>query len=255
MQKLRRIFISQASLMALFLMASVSRAADDAAQNTLTDKEKADGWKLLFDGKTTKAWHQYKGKGVGDRWKAVDGTLALMHKGGKEGGDIITDENFGNFELAIDWKVTPGANSGIMYRVSEKEDAPYYTGPEYQILDNAKHEDGKNPKTSAASCYALYAPTKDVCKPVGEWNHARILVKDNHVEHWLNDVKVVEYDFGSKDWKDRVAASKFKDLKNFGAMKKGGIDLQDHGDDVAYRNIKVRVLGDKPDRQPKASNQ
>jgi hypothetical protein len=251
MQKHRLIIISQAFLMGLFLMASVSCAADDTAQNTLTDKEKADGWKLLFDGKTTKGWHKYKGKEVGDRWKAVDGTLALLHKDGKDGGDIITDENFGNFELAIDWKVTPGANSGIMYRVSETEDAPFFTGPEYQILDNAKHADGKNPKTSAASCYALYAPTKDVCKPVGQWNRTRILVKDNHVEHWLNDVKVVEYDFGSKDWNKRVAESKFNEWKKFGTMKKGGIDLQDHGDDVTYRNIKIRVLGDKPEPEAK----
>jgi hypothetical protein len=230
----------------LTLLLGTAAVALGADANQLTAAEKADGWKLLFDGKTTKGWHQYKGKDIGKGWKIADGALALVHKEGEGGGDIITDDMFGNFEFAIDWKVTPGANSGIMYRVSETEDAPFFTGPEYQILDNAKHADGKNPKTSAASCYALYAPTKDVTKPVGQWNHTRILVKDNHVEHWLNDVKVVEYEFGSKDWNKRVAESKFNEWKKFGTMKKGGIDLQDHGDDVAYRNIKIRPLGDKP---------
>jgi hypothetical protein len=242
------LFLSLAALAVLLLLTGAARAADEPAPNTLTDKEKADGWKLLFDGKTTKGWHKYKGKDVPDRWKAVDGSLALKHKDGKDGGDIVTDDMFGSFELAIDWKVTPGANSGIMYHVAETEDEPYFTGPEYQILDNAGHEDGKHKETSAASCYALYAPSKDVTKPVGEWNHTLILVKGNHVEHWLNDVKVVSYDLGSDDWNKRVAASKFKEWKKFGAVKKGGIDLQDHGDDVAYRNIKIRVLSDKKEK-------
>ena len=238
-------FLSFTALACMVLITGCAHAADDSTVNTLTDKEKADGWKLLFDGKTTKGWHKYRGKEVGDQWKAADGSLILSHKSGKNGGDIITDDAFDNFELAIDWKVTPGANSGVMYRVSETEDAPYYTGPEYQILDNDKHPDGKHRETSAASCYALYAPSKDATKPVGEWNHTLIKVNGNHVEHWLNDVKVVEYEFGSDDWNKRVAASKFKEWKKFGTIKKGGIDLQDHGDDVAYRNIKVRVMSGK----------
>ena len=171
--------------------------------------------------------------------------MTLAHKDGKDGGDIVTDDAFDSFELAIEWKVSPGANSGIMYHVDEAEDAPFFTGPEYQILDNTKHEDGKHKETSAASCYALYAPSKDVTKPVGEWNQTRIIVKGNHVEHWLNDVKVVEYELGSDDWNKRVKASKFNEWKKFGTIKKGGIDLQDHGDDVAYRNIKIRPLNSK----------
>jgi hypothetical protein len=230
----------------LLLAAGIVSAADEPGSNTLTDKEKADGWKLLFDGKTTKGWHKYKGKEIGDRWKVVDGTLALQHKDGKAGGDIVTDEAFGSFELFIEWKVTPGANSGIMYRVEESEDSPGFTGPEYQILDNAKHPDGRKKETSAASCYGLYAPTEDVTKPVGEWNAARIVINGDHVEHWLNGKKVVEFEFGSEDWNKRVAASKFREWKNFGKIKKGAIDLQDHGDDVSYRNIKIRVLSDKP---------
>jgi hypothetical protein len=233
------------STLALLLLFTAAHAADKPALNTLTDKEKADGWKLLFDGKSTAGWHKYKDKGVGDQWKAVDGALTLSHKGGKDGGDIVTDDAFDSFELAIEWKVSPGANSGIMYHVDEAEDAPFFTGPEYQILDNTKHEDGKHKETSAASCYALYPPTKDVTKPVGEWNQTRIIVKGNHVEHWLNDVKVVEYELGSDDWNERVKASKFNEWKKFGTIKKGGIDLQDHGDDVAYRNIKIRPLNAK----------
>jgi cytochrome c len=238
-------FVPPAALCILLVLGGVARPAAEPAPNTLTDKEKTDGWKLLFDGKTTKGWHKYKGKEVGDRWKVVDGTLSLVHKDGKDGGDIVTDDLFDSFELLIEWKVTPGANSGIMYRVEETEDSPGFTGPEYQILDNAKHPDGRKKETSAASCYGLYAPAEDVTKPVGEWNQARIVVQANHVEHWLNGKKVVEYEFGSDDWIKRVAASKFKEFKKFGLVKKGEIDLQDHGDDVFYRNIKIRALKEK----------
>ena len=234
-----------AVLWPFLLLSAAGRAAEDPAPNTLSEKEKADGWKLLFDGKSTKGWHKYKGKEVGDRWKVVDGTLSLVHKDGKDGGDIVTDDTFDSFELSIEWKVTPGANSGIMYRVEESEDSPGFTGPEYQILDNAKHPDGRKKETSAASCYGLYAPSEDVTTPVGEWNLARIVVKGDRVEHWLNGKKVVEYEFGSDDWNKRVAASKFKEFKKFGLVKKGEIDLQDHGDDVSYRNIKIRTLAAK----------
>jgi hypothetical protein len=234
--------LSLAATALLGLLAMTGLAAAEAPPNTLTDKEKADGWKLLFDGQTTDGWHAYRGKDIPDVWKVIDGALVVSGKNGKKGGDIVTNDKYENFELAFEWKVTPGANSGVMYRVSESKGAPYETGPEYQILDNAKHSDGKNPKTSAASAYALYAPTKDVTKPVGEWNKARIVVFLNHVEHWLNGQKVVEYDFGSDDWNKRVAASKFDKMDQFGKQKAGHIDLQWHGDEAAYRNIKIKVL-------------
>jgi hypothetical protein len=230
---------------ALLGLLTLSGRAAEPAPNTLSDSEKSAGWKLLFDGKTTKGWHAYKGKDVGDKWKAMDGALVFNPKDGKNGGDIVTDDQYDNFELTIEWKVTKGANSGIMYRVSETKGAPYETGPEYQVLDNANHSDGKNPKTSAASAYALYAPTKDVTKPIGEWNKTRIVVNGNHVEHWLNGEKVVEYEFGSEDWNKRVAASKFAQMDRFGKESKGHIDLQDHGNEVAFRNIKIKVLGSK----------
>jgi hypothetical protein len=227
--------------LALLLLARAA-SADEPAPNRLTNKEKADGWKLLFDGKTTDGWHAFRGKELPDKWKVIDGALVVSAKNGKKGGDIVTDDEFGDFELAFEWKVTEGANSGVMYRVSEDESAPYLTGPEYQILDNKRHPDGKSKLTSAASCYALYAPSEDVTKPVGEWNQSRIVINGNRVEHWLNGKKVVEYELGSDDWKKRVADSKFKPLTKFGAMKKGKIDLQDHGDEVAYRSIKIRPL-------------
>jgi len=229
------------SLLALALSGPAMRA-DNNPPNTLTEKEKADGWKLLFDGKTTAGWHAFRGKDVGDKWKVIDGALVLKAKDGKRGGDIVTDDEFADFDLSFEWKVTPGANSGVMYRVSEEEGAPFLTGPEYQILDNQRHPDGKSKLTSAASCYALYAPSEDATKPVGEWNYGRIVVNGNKVEHWLNGKKVVSYEFDSDDWKERVGKSKFKAMKKFGTMKKGKIDLQDHGDEVAYRSIKIKAL-------------
>jgi hypothetical protein len=238
------LLVALAAFLALSRSSEARPAAADESEstNTLTDKEKAAGWKLLFDGKTTTGWRKFKGKSVPDKWRVVDGTLAFSPRGGKEGGDIVTVDEFGSFELALEWKIAPAGNSGIMYRVSEEPNAPYESGPEYQLLDNAKHADGRNPKTCAASCYALYAPKKDMTKPVGEWNKTRLIVKGNRVEHWLNGTKVVSYELGSDDWVKRVQASKFKDMPKFGKESKGHIDLQDHGDAIAFRNIKIRVL-------------
>ena len=233
------------SLAALALWGPAALAGEAPARpNTLSDNEKADGWRLLFDGKTTDGWHAYRGRGVPDKWKVLDGALVVSPKNGKNGGDIVTDDDFDSFELSFEWKVTPGANSGVMYHVSEGEDAPFFTGPEYQVLDNKRHPDGRSKLTSAASCYALYPPSEDATRPVGEWNRGRIVVRGNHVEHWLNGKKVVTYELGSDDWTGRVAKSKFNAWKKFGTVKKGKIDLQDHGDEVAFRSIKVRPLKD-----------
>jgi hypothetical protein len=219
---------------------SALRADDNL--NSLSDKEKADGWKLLFDGKTTQGWKAYKGSEVGDSWRVDDGVLLLKPGSGKRGGDIVTTDDFDNFELTFDWRISTGGNSGVMYRVSEDEGAPYFTGIEYQILDNAKHPDGRKPKTSAASAYDLYAPAKDMTKPVGEWNQGKIVSNGNHIEHWLNGEKVVEIELGSDDWNAHYNKSKFKNMKRFAKETKGKIDLQDHGNEVAYRNIKLKPL-------------
>lgn len=216
--------------------------AEDRKPNTLTAYERAQGWKLLFDGETTEGWRKYKGKRVPDSWQVMHGALVLDPKSGKEQGDLVTVDTYASFELAIEWKISPGGNSGIMYRVREIEPEPWMTGPEYQLLDNARHADGRHRLTSAASCYALYAPSRDVTRPVGEWNQTRIVVDGNHVEHWLNGLQVVAYELGSADWNRRVRASKFRDMPHFGKEPRGHIDLQDHGDRVAFRNIKIRVL-------------
>ena len=232
-----RIALSTAVLSA----AALPVFADDAAPNTLTDAEKAAGFKLLFDGKSLDAWRGYKKDKAPGGWKVADGAIVFDKKGG--GGDLLTVEQFDFFELHIDWKITPKGNSGIMYHVLETEKAPYMTGPEMQVLDNKGHGDGKNPKTSAGSLYAMIAPAKDVTKSPGEWNSARLIVRpDGSCEHWLNGEKIVEYKKGGEAWDKMIAGSKFKAWATFGKATKGHIDLQDHGDRVEYRNIKIRVI-------------
>lgn len=229
---LRRLLV-----LALLLWTATLRA-EDGPINTLTDAEKAAGFKLLFDGKSADGWRGYKQKTMPSGWKVIDGSI--VRSGG--GGDIITDAEYGNFELLVDWKISPKGNSGIMYHVAEGPETPYMTGPEYQVLDNDRHADGRNKLTRAASCYALYPATKEVCKPAGEWNHTKIVIKNGHVEHWLNGEKVVEYEKGSDEWNKKVAGSKFKAWADFGKPTKGHICLQDHGDKVEFRNIKIKVL-------------
>ena len=209
-----------------------------AELNALTAEEQAAGWKLLFDGTSMDAWRGYKRDDVPEGWRIEDGAIAR----GDGGGDILTREQFGSFELSIEWKVAGGGNSGIMFRVSEDADQTFMTGPEYQILNNEVHRDGQKPKTAAGANYALHAPTKDMTKPVGEWNHTRIKVDGARVEHWMNGEKIVEYELWSDDWKQRVADSKFAAWPGYGQNKVGHVVLQDHGDPVWYRNIKIRPL-------------
>lgn len=216
-------------------------AREDSPYNRLTPTEKARGWRLLFDGRTTHGWRKYRGKTVPDTWKVVDEALVFTPKEEETDDDIVTADRYENFELMIDWKVSPGGNSGIMYRVGEDRKYPWETGPEYQIVDNARHPDGKDPLTSAASCYAIYAPSRDVTRPAGQWNRARLIVDGDHVEHWLNGVKVVDYELGSTDWQRRVRASKFREMPQYGRLKTGVICLQDHHDRVEFRNIKIRT--------------
>jgi Domain of Unknown Function (DUF1080) len=206
--------------------------------NTLTAEEAADGWRLLFDGRTTAGWRGFKSQSVPAGWDVVDG--ALTRVGG--GGDLMTSEQFQDFELAFEWKLAEGGNSGVMFRVTEDADETYHTGPEMQILDDARHPDGQNRVTAAGSNYALHAPTSDVVRPIGEWNQARLVVDGTHVEHWLNGQKIVEYELGSADWEQRVAASKFAEWPGYGRAPRGHIVLQDHGDWVAYRNVRIRPL-------------
>jgi 3-keto-disaccharide hydrolase len=243
-------FALSISLLSAPLLAKSKEPAPAAPANTLTAKEKTAGWKLLFDGKSTKGWRAFKNAPFpADHWVAADGALKCV--GGKKVTDIVTDEEFDSFELAWEWRMSPGGNSGVKYLVDEAMSprANDGIGFEYQILDDEKHPDakkGKDGDRTAGSLYDLIPAAKDkTLHPVGEWNESRIVVDGNHVEHWLNGVKVLAYERGSADMKARIAESKYKDIKGFGEVKKGHLLLQDHDSEVAFRNMKIRVIAKK----------
>jgi len=220
------------------LLPAIAPALSAQAPNTLTSAERAAGWRLLFDGKTTAGWRGFKMDSLPSGWQVVNGALTRV----AAAGDIVTREQFRDFELSLEWNVAPGGNSGIFYRASEDGDAIYWTAPEMQVLDDARHADGKSRLTAAGSAFGLYPAPAGAVKPAGEWNQVRLLVNGHHVEHWLNGVKVVEYELLSPDWEARVKASKFAPHPHYGRNAKGYIGLQDHGDRVAYRTIKILVL-------------
>lgn len=219
--------------------AGVSAVAGALAPNTLSDAERAAGWELLFDGRTTAGWRGYRRPDVPSGWVVEDGCLTRT---GSD-GDLLSVWSLTDFELRLQWKIAAGGNSGIFFHVDEDSgEYVYESGPEFQVLDNAGHADGSNPATSAASAYGLYAPLRDVTRPVGEWNDVLLRVDGGHVEHWLNGVQVVDYQLGSPEWTALVAASKFSKWPGYGRAGSGHIALQDHGDPVWYRDIKVRRL-------------
>ena len=207
-------------------------------------------WISLFDGKTTKGWHKYGGEPVGSAWKVADGVLYLdaSEKEGekiKGGGDIVTDEQFENFDLKLEWKISRGGNSGVMFCVHEdttKYKAPYETGPEMQVLDNEGHPDGKIHKHRAGDLYDLIACSKETVKPHDEWNQVEIKLLNGKLDFFLNGENVVSTTMWDDNWNKMVANSKFKTMPGFAKFKKGGIDLQDHDCTVWYRNIMIKKL-------------
>ena len=226
-------------LIAVGLMVVRSSSLDaQSAMNTLTAEEKAAGWRLLFDGKTTNGWRAYGADTMPSGWQAVDGALTRVSRA----ADIITKEQFGDFEVTLDWKLEKGGNSGLFYRAVEGLEWIYHGAPEYQILDDAGHRDGQNPLTSAGANYGLNAAPRGIVKPAGEWNTARVLAKGTHVEHWLNGQKTAEYEQGSAEWAKLVSESKFKAWPQYGKAMRGHIGLQEHGGRVQFRNIKIREL-------------
>ncbi|HXB44007.1 MAG TPA: DUF1080 domain-containing protein [Puia sp.] len=209
----------------------------------LTDVEKNDGWVSLFDGKTTNGWHTYNKDKAGSAWQVDDGTLHL-NPASKDGGDIVTAKEYSNFDLKAEWKISPKGNSGIIFLVKEdpKYEASYHTGMEMQVLDNDGHPDGKIKKHRAGDLYDLIACEKETVKPVGEWNQVEIIVNNGDLKLFLNGYNVVHTTLWDDAWKTLVAGSKFKQWPEFATFKTGRIDLQDHGNEVWFRNIKIKNL-------------
>lgn len=220
-----------------------------AAPNTLTAIEKKLGWQLLFDGKTTTGWHSFNKKTIGSAWKVANGTMYLDTSQKEEwqvkgGGDIVTSSEYDNFHLKLEWKIADGGNSGIIFFVKEspKYKQTWLTGPEMQILDNEGHSDGKIIKHRAGDLYDLISCNKESVKPVGDWNKVEIICNKSKLNFFLNGVNVVSTTLWDEDWKKLVAGSKFKEMPDFSTYSKGRIGLQDHGNMVWFRNIKIKKL-------------
>ncbi len=210
--------------------------------NYLTEQQKADGWQLLFDGKTTAGWRFFKDK-ENDSWEVTEGTLHCKpFDDAPKRADILTIAQYENFELAFDWKISTQGNSGVMFRVTEEYDEPYLSGPEYQVLDDDGYPGELKDAQLTGSNYDMHAATGGKLKSVGEWNSSKIIASGNHIEHWLNGKKVVEYQISSEEWLATKKASKWNDAKGYAASPKGHIDFQDHGGEVWYKNIMVKVL-------------
>jgi hypothetical protein len=239
---LRRIVV----VFALATISAVQAGAQNApAPNTLSAAEKAAGWTLLFDGRTLDGWRGYKKPDAnGMRWKVDDGTLSLPAQTapGTTAGDIISKDTFEQFELAFDWRITPAGNSGVKYFILEDRDSAI--GHEYQVIDDQRHADAKiGPHRQTAAFYDVLPAADRPIKPAGEWNTSRIVVRGQTVEHWLNGKKVLQYELGSPALKAAIDKSKFKGIARFGTRQNGHILLQDHGNQVWFRSIKIRRLG------------
>lgn len=224
-------------------------AAASVSTYGLTPQEVSEGWTSLFDGRSTAGWHVYQRKSDGSAWKTDSGQLYLdvsRKSDGKVvgGGDLISDSTYGDFHLSLEWRISPKGNSGIFFGVQDDPayEHAWFTGPEMQILDNNGHPDGKISKHRAGNLYDLVSAGIEPVKPVGEWNKAEVRLQKGLLECWLNGYVVVSVNIGDANWRQRVRESKFKDMPGFAAFKSGHIGLQDHGDPVWFRNIKILRL-------------
>lgn len=228
------------------LLTLICTAPMTHAQNALTDEEKEEGWNLLFDGESTDEWRVYNGDTFPESSWIVEDNVLTFKPGGEGGKDIITREKYENFILKLEWKIAEGGNSGIFYKVMEQPNqAIYWSAPEFQLLDNENHPDaerGENGNRKSASLYDLLPADPQNANPYGEWNSAKIVVDGSHVEHWQNGSKVLEFEMWTPEWYEMIRNSKFREHPEFGDAREGHIGLQDHGDKVSFRNIKIRSL-------------
>lgn len=237
------------AVVAAFLF-SCNSSKQITGTNQLTQDEKKGGWHLLFDGKTTNGWHKYGGEKVGSAWKIKEDYLFLDTTSKEDwqvkgGGDIVTDEEYENYHLQLEWKIAKAGNSGIIFFINEdktKYNWPWETGPEMQILDNEGHEDARIVRHRAGDLYDLISCSKETVKPYGEWNLAEIKCVNGKLDFFLNGENVVSTTLWDGNWRKLVAGSKFRNMPGFGIYKKGRIGLQDHGNEVCFRNIKIRKL-------------
>jgi hypothetical protein len=249
MKRLLQLFILPLFVGFFFSNCKSDAKKQDSKANVLTDTEAHDNWQLLFNGKDFTGWHAFKQKTVGDNWivDSIEQAIQVHKAEGSTthgGGDLTTDGEYENYELRLDWKISACGNSGIIYNVLEIDsvNATYQTGPEMQVLDNTCHPDAKIIKHRAGDLYDMISCSTENVKPAGEWNSIRLVSNNGKIEHWQNEQKLVEYDQNAPTWKAMIAASKFKTMPLFGTSRKGHIALQDHGDKVWYRNIKIRKL-------------
>ncbi|MCC8198076.1 MAG: DUF1080 domain-containing protein [Tannerellaceae bacterium] len=238
--KLTSLFISCSLLM------GVLTGCSEKEQNTLTPQEIAEGWELLFDGKTLNGWRDYNGTTLTGPWHVVDGCIQAKGGGDDASGYIVTDKEFENFELYWEWKLSKGGNSGMLYHVVERPQykVPYVTGPEYQLIDDVNFPEELEDWQKMGVDYAMYLPdpSKMHVNPYGEWNNSKIVFDNGHVEHWLNGEKILEFEAWSDDWHARKNSGKWANAPEYGLAKKGVLCLQDHGDPASFRNIKVKEL-------------
>ena len=237
------------AIVVAFLTTSlVAPGQSPAKLNSLSSEEQSNGWKLLFDGTTKNGWHVFNNKTDGSAWKVADGMLYLDPKAkgpkGEGGGDIISEEEFENFHLMLEWKLDSAGNSGVIIQAQEDPKYRYawVTGPEIQIIDNDRHADAKNKKHRAGDLYDLVAAVPETVRAIGQWNLMEIKSKDGRLDIFLNGTKVVSTTQWDDNWSELVSESKFKSMADFGKFRKGKISLQDHGNGVYFRNIKIQRL-------------
>lgn len=208
----------------------------------LTQEQLKDGWKLLFNGKTLDGWRTFKNQ-PNNSWEVVNGTLHCQpFDSANLRSDLITVEQYENFELQFDWKIGYQGNSGVIFRASEEFEQPYLTGPEYQLLDDVGYPGESKASNMTGANYDMQAPEKKKLNPQGDWNTSKLIVNGNQVEHWLNGDRILSYELGSEDWKHQKANCKWNDIDSYGTTSRGYIDLQDHSSEVWFKNIMIRVL-------------